>query len=110
MCLTLSTTRSALTVAICGAALLLPGCGSQEVTYPRVTEESLTPEQKAQWERMQNAQGEAFRRAGMNQPVVLTPQEFAQQQFEAQKVAQENAKDDGVGEIPAPVDGAPERQ
>lgn len=110
MHLTLSTMRSALTVAICGAVVLLPGCGSHEVTYPRVTEESLTPEQKAQFERMQNAQAEAFRKAGMNQPVVLTPQEFAQQQFEAQKNALEDAKGAGVGETPAAGGDAPGQQ
>ena len=96
--------RRATAIIISGAAILLPGCGSHEVTMPRVTEESLTPEQKAQFERMQNAQAEAFRKAGANQPVVMTPQEFAQQQFEAQKNQQEGAKvNEGDA---APAEGA----
>lgn len=88
----LNAKRGVIAITISGAAALLSGCGSHEVTLPRVTEESLTPEQKAQFERMQNAQAEAFRKAGMNQPAVLTPQEYAQQQFEAQKKTQEEAK------------------
>lgn len=90
-------TRDAIAIAVGVAATILPGCGSHEVTMPRVTEESLSPEQKAQFEKMQNAQAEAFRKAGMNQAAVMTPQEYAQQQFESVKKEQEAAKE-GTGQ------------
>ncbi|MCC6796917.1 MAG: hypothetical protein IT366_17490 [Candidatus Hydrogenedentes bacterium] len=93
-------------IALFGAAVILPGCGSHEVIVPGVKEESLTPEQKAQFERMKNAQAEAMRKAGFEKPVVMTPQEYALQQVEAHKQAQKEAKADsgekqGASESPS---------
>jgi hypothetical protein len=106
MKLEMQTMHRVLAMSLMGAIVLMPGCGSHEVTMPRVTEESLSPEQKAQYERMQNAQAEVMRKAGVQTPVMMTPQEYAQQQFEAQKKAQEEAKDNGEEAAPAAAEGA----
>lgn len=80
--------RGFISVAACGVMLAVAGCGSHEVQLPVVKEESLSDEQKAQLERVRNAQAEAFRRAGVDPQVAVTPADIAQQRLEAEQMNQ----------------------
>lgn len=81
-------------VVLCGTIVGLAGCESREIKIPRVTEESLTPEQKAQLQRMREAQANVMQRAG-NPQVSVNPEEFAKQRFEEEQAARQAAASDG---------------
>lgn len=80
--------RGFIRFAACGVLLAVAGCGSHEVQLPVVKEESLSDEQKAQLERVRNAQSEVFRRAGVDPQAAVTPADIAQQRLEAEQVNQ----------------------
>ena len=80
--------RGFIRFAACGALLAVAGCGSHEVQLPVVKEESLSDEQKAQLERVRNAQSEAFRRAGVDPQLSANPSEIAQQRLETEQMNQ----------------------
>ena len=77
--------RSFLRTALYTVLIAAWGCGSHEVTYPTVREESLSDEQKAQLDRVRGAQAEAFRKAGVSPDLAATPAEMAQQRLDAEK-------------------------
>lgn len=87
---------------ICSALLVLLSwklttSNSNVVEMPPVTEESLSPEQKAQLERLRQIQAGAMQQAGINNQVPTDPREFAKQLME-----QDRAQKAGEGGNVAP--------
>lgn len=75
---------------ICSAILVilswkLTSSNTNEVQMPAVTEESLSPEQKAQLDRLRQIQSGAMQQAGINGQAPADPREFAKQLMEQDK-------------------------
>ena len=85
--------RWALRLCVDGIIAAFPGCGSHEMKIQEVKEESLSSEQKQQFDRMKSMQAEVLERAGVDPNTPTNPQEYARKKYEEIQASQAAAKE-----------------